>query len=194
MKTVTTGLIGAVALLLSHTIQAADVVPNEIQMPGTQPNEVGNFESPDKCDNCHAGYNNLDPGAEPATGWRGGAMGNAGRDPVFWATLAVAEQDFDGAGDLCIRCHSAGGWYGGRSTPTDGSGLAAADDDGIDCDTCHAMTNPDNSEHLGVMNPPFIANCSDDPIAPDGTCKSPTEGYYGSGILSLWDGSDKLGP
>jgi len=30
-------------------------------------------------------------------------MGNAGRDPVFWATLAVAEQDFDGSGDLCIR-------------------------------------------------------------------------------------------
>jgi len=194
MKTVITGLLGVVVLLFSHTILAADVVPNEIRMPGTQPNEVGNFESPDKCDNCHAGYNNLDPGAEPATGWRGGAMGNAGRDPVFWATLAIAEQDFDGAGDLCIRCHSAGGWYGGRSTPTDGSGLAVADDDGIDCDTCHAMTNPDNSEHLGVMNPPFIANCSDDPIVPGGTCQSATEGYYGSGILSLWDGSDKLGP
>jgi hypothetical protein len=77
-------------LLFSSTLRAADIVPNEVQMPGTQPNEVGNFESPDKCDNCHAGYNNLDPGAEPATGWRGAAMGNAGRDPVFWATLAVA--------------------------------------------------------------------------------------------------------
>ena len=50
---------------------AADVVPNEIMMPGTQPNEVGNFESPDKCDNCHAGYNDLHPEYEPATGWRG---------------------------------------------------------------------------------------------------------------------------
>ena len=48
-------------------------------------------------------------------------MANAGRDPIFWATLAVAEQDFDGSGNLCIRCHSTGGWYGGRSTPTDGS-------------------------------------------------------------------------
>ena len=127
--------------LTAATAQAAAVVPNEVQMPGTQPNEVGNFESPDKCDNCHAGYNNLEPENEPATGWRGAAMGNAGRDPVFWATLGVAEQDFDGAGDLCIRCHSAGGWYGGRSTPTDGSGLAASDDNGIDCDTCHTMTN-----------------------------------------------------
>ena len=182
------------SLAFSVALQAADVVPTEIQMPGTQPNEVGNFESPDKCDNCHSGYNGLHPEYEPATGWRGAAMGNAGRDPIFWATLAIAEQDFDGSGDLCIRCHSAGGWYGGRSTPTDGSGLAASDDDGIDCDTCHAMTNQNDSEHQGVMNSPFIANCSDDPLSPNGPCQSPTEGYYGSGMLSLWNGSAKLGP
>jgi hypothetical protein len=162
---------------------AADVVPNEIVQPGTQPNETQNFESPDKCDNCHGGYDSAIYSNEAAFGWRGSAMGNAGRDPIFWATLAIAEQDFDGAGDLCIRCHSAGGWYAGRSTPTDGSGLQASDDDGIDCDTCHKATNPDNTEHLGVMNPPFVAN---DPVT--------GEGYYGSGILSVWGGSDKLGP
>jgi len=180
-------------IFLLTTAQAAEVVPPEIQMPGTQPNEVGNFESPDRCDNCHAGYD-VNPEIEPATGWRGAAMGNAGRDPVFWATLAIAEQDFDGAGDLCIRCHSAGGWYGGRSTPTDGSGLAASDDNGIDCDTCHTMTNPDNSEHAGVMNAPFTANCSDDDTD-NNSCSDTSEGYYGSGMLSLWGGgSDKLGP
>lgn len=173
---------------------AADVVPHEIEMPGTQPNEVGNFESPNRCDNCHAGYNNQDPEAEPATGWRGSAMGNASRDPVFWATMAIAEQDLDGSGDLCIRCHSTAGWYGGHSTPTDGSGVPAGDDNGVDCDTCHTMTNPDNSEHQGVQNTPYIANCSDDALAPDGSCQTQSEGYYGSGMLSLWPGSDKLGP
>ena len=157
---------------------AAEIVPTDIMQPGTQPGEASNLESPDKCDNCHGGYNDL---VEPAFNWRGSAMGNAGRDPIFWATLAIAEQDFDGAGDLCIRCHSSGGWLGGRSTPTDGSGLAASDDDGVDCDTCHKMTSPDNAEHLGVMNPPFVAN--------DGTA-----GYYGSGMLSILNGSDKLGP
>jgi len=163
---------------------AADVVPNEIMQPGTQPNEVQNFESPDKCDNCHGGYDEARAYSnEPAYGWRGGAMGNAGRDPIFWATLAIAEQDFDGSGDLCIRCHSTGGWYAGRSTPTDGSGLQASDDDGVDCDTCHKITNPDDSDHIGVMNPPFVAN---DPVT--------GEGYYGSGILSIWGSSDKLGP
>jgi len=196
-------------LLLSCGARAATVVPNEIRMPGTQPNEVGNFESPDKCDNCHAGFNSADPGAEPATGWRGAAMGNAGRDPVFWATLAIAEQDFiigqGGAGDLCIRCHSAGGWYGGRSTPTDGSGLAASDDNGVDCDTCHASTDTDNTGInpstsgllAGVMNSPFIANCNPDAAVPDkcSTTGSSGEGFYGSGMLSLWPQvNEKLGP
>jgi hypothetical protein len=187
-------------ILISYSLfnfaLAADIVPTEIEMPGTQPNEIGNLESPDKCDNCHAGYNTTDPEAEPATGWRGSAMGNASRDPIFWATMAIAEQDFDGAGDLCIRCHSTKGWYGGHSTPTDGSGVPASDDNGVDCDTCHSMTNPDNSDPIlqGVMNAPYIANCSDDQVDPDGTCSSSTEGYYGSGILSLWGGSHKLGP
>jgi hypothetical protein len=167
---------------------AADTVPTNIQQPGTQPGDVSNLESPDKCDNCHGGYNTA---TEPAFNWRGSMMANAGRDPIFWATLAVAEQDFDGAGDLCIRCHSTAGWLAGRSTPTDGSGLAAGDSDGVECDFCHMMTNPDNSEHLGVMFDPFIANQQDlpGPLQP-----GDAEGYYGSGIASLWGGSDKLGP
>jgi hypothetical protein len=159
---------------------AALIVPSTIDQPGTQPQEVKNLESPDKCDNCHGGYNTS---VEPAFNWRGSMMANAGRDPIFWATLAIAEQDFDGAGDLCIRCHSTAGWLGGRSTPTDGSGLASGDSDGVECDFCHKMTNPDNSDPVlqGVMNPPFEAN--------DGA-----EGYYGSGMTSVWGGSDKLGP
>lgn len=177
-------ILAVMVLVSTGTSLGADVVPSEIQQPGTQPGEIGNLESPDKCDNCHGGYDTAWAYSnEPAFGWRGGAMGNAGRDPIFWATLAIAEQDFDGAGDLCIRCHSSGGWYGGRSTPTDGSGLAASDDNGVDCDTCHKITNPNDTEHLGVMNAPFVASDS-------GT----GEGYYGSGMLSLWGGSDKLGP
>ncbi len=168
-------------ILAAGVLSAAVAVPPEIQQPGTQPNEVKNLESPNRCDNCHGGYNRA---VEPAFNWRGSMMANAGRDPLFWATLAIAEQDFDGAGDLCIRCHSPGGWYGGRSTPTDGSALMAGDADGVDCDTCHKMTNPNNREHRGVMNPPFLANDQ----------QTPATGYYGSGMLSLYGGSAKLGP
>ncbi len=167
-----------------NTFSAADV-PAQVQQPGTQPGEIGNLESPDKCDNCHGGYNSA---VEPAHNWRGSMMSHAGRDPIFWATVAIAEQDFDGVGDLCIRCHSTGGWLAGRSTPTDGSGLAAGDSDGVDCDYCHKLTNPNDQDEtglLGVMNEPFIANDGAEPNA---------EGYYGSGMSSMWGGGDKLGP
>ena len=60
--------------------------------------------------------------------------------------LHFAEQDFDGSGDLCIRCHTMAGWQAGRSTPTDASALTDADAaDGVGCDVCHKLTNPDDS-------------------------------------------------
>jgi hypothetical protein len=46
------------------------------------------------------------------------------------------------------------------------------------------MTNPDDSEHVGVQNAPFVAN--------DGG--SPANAYYGTGMVSLWDGNEKFGP
>jgi hypothetical protein len=182
---------GAVVVVVAGLVYAAVDVPLVIEQPGTQPQEVSNLESPDKCDNSHGGYNEL---VEPAHNWRGSMMANAGRDPIFWATLAVAEQDFDGAGDLCIRCHSTAGWLGGRSTPTDGSGLAAGDSDGVECDFCHKLTNPDNSDLVlqGIMNPPYIANDNGDPGDPTAPYKG--SGHYGSGMASIWGGSEKLGP
>lgn len=162
-------------------VYAADIVPNEVMQPGTQPMEVGGLESPDKCDNCHGGYS---PAVEPAHNWRGSMMAQAGRDPLFWATVAVAEQDFDGAGDLCIRCHSPAGWVNGRSTPTDGSGLVDSDSEGVQCDLCHTMTRPDGSEHAGEQFGPFLAHDEGDP----------PQAYLGSGMYVLMDGSEKLGP
>ncbi|UCH81757.1 MAG: hypothetical protein JSW20_03825 [Nitrospiraceae bacterium] len=174
---------------------AADIVPDVIMMPGSQPGEV-TLEDPGRCLNCHKNYE-LNPRVEPGFGWMGAAMGNAGRDPIFWATLAIAEQDFDGAGDLCIRCHSSGGWIGGRSTPTDGSGLRASDENGIDCDTCHQMTDPEMTvvdpvtvtPIIGTMTDPFINNSADSLVYVPGL-----EGYYGSGMYALSNAYGKLGP
>ena len=42
-----------VGLVWSGLALAADEVPTEIQQPGTQPGDVANLETPDKCDNCH---------------------------------------------------------------------------------------------------------------------------------------------
>jgi len=162
-------------------LQAAVTVPVEVQMPGTQPGEAAQ-ESVTKCSNCH--HSTTTP-VNIVQDWRGSMMAHAGRDPIYWATVAIAEQDFDGAGDLCIRCHTMGGWLAGHSTPTDGSALSNAEAaEGVGCDVCHKMTNPDNTEHLGVMNAPFIAN--------DGG--SPVEGHYGSAQLSMSGNAPKLGP
>ena len=125
-------------LLISQASFAAQSVPNEVQLPGTQPQEIVDLESPEICNQCHGEY---DADVEPVHNWRGSMMSHAGRDPIFWATMAIAEQDFDGAGDLCIRCHSTAGWLSGRSTHTDGSGLIKGDSYGVECSYCHKLKN-----------------------------------------------------
>ena len=45
----------AAAVGLSAVVVVAQDVPPEIMQPGTQPGEVGQLETPDKCDNCHGG-------------------------------------------------------------------------------------------------------------------------------------------
>jgi len=180
------GAVAAIFLLfIASPVRAAETVPTDVQMPGTQPEDGINVESVSKCDNCHGHFASpSSPLEEPWFNWAGSMMAQASRDPIFWATVAIGEQDFDGSGDLCIRCHVAEGWLDGRSTPTDGSGLAAGDADGVQCDVCHTLTNPDDSEHLGEQNTPFIAN--------DGG--TPPTAYYGSGMYVISGGNAKLGP
>jgi hypothetical protein len=146
---------------------AATVVPTDVQLPGTQPGETSGLESPDKCDNCHGGY---DQAVEPAYNWRGSMMAQATRDPLFWATVAIAEQSFDGVGDLCIRCHSADGWLAGRSTPTDASGLNQNDAHGVSCDLCHALTNHS------------LIDCDDPDCGADPACAPPPSPCDGDGV------------
>lgn len=130
----------APALLLA----GAPTTLNDFHMPGSQPNQSGNLESVDKCDNCHGGY---DLDVEPAFKWRGSMMSQAMRDPEYRATMSIANQDAPESGDLCLRCHTPRGWLGGRSTPTDGSALSSSDYEGIDCDFCHRLVRP---TELGV--------------------------------------------
>jgi len=180
-----------VSLVSAFIVIAAPTVPNEIKQPGTQPSEASAFSG--SC-GCHYGTSN--PQWEPGRGWEGNMMGNAGRDPLFWATVAIAEQDFlpnadpaerGGAGDLCIRCHSVGGWIDGRSLPTDGSGLAASDDRGVECEFCHLMVDPDQPLSIPgtteEQNTPFEAY---DPVT--------GEAYHGSGQWVVNSEGTRLGP
>jgi hypothetical protein len=114
-------------------------------LPGTQPLELTNPLVPPGC-SCHKEYDN--PAIyEPWDTWAGSMMAQAARDPIYWATLDIAEQDVPDVGDLCIRCHSPFGWLEGRSGPPfDGSQLTGDDFEGVLCDFCHRMyegTPPD---------------------------------------------------
>jgi hypothetical protein len=88
------------------------------------------------CQGCHT---------DPIYGaWRGSMKSQAGRDPIFWAALHVANQDAENAGDFCLRCHTPRGWYANRSHPTDGSVLESTDiAAGVACEVCHRMVDPE---------------------------------------------------
>jgi hypothetical protein len=116
----------------------------DMDLPGTQPLEAPELANPDtNCVTCHGNY---DPAVEPWAVWRGSMMSQAARDPLFFACLAVAEQDAPSVGDLCIRCHSPRGWFDGRSVDTSGGLLTAEDRVGISCDFCHKLIDPEYVE------------------------------------------------
>jgi hypothetical protein len=108
--------------------------------PGTQAHAGVVLVDPDvTCRSCHGDYNSA---IEPWYLWKGSMMAQAQRDPVFLATLAVAEQDAPAVGDMCLRCHTPGGWFEGRSVDTLGGQVTALDRQGVQCDYCHRLVDP----------------------------------------------------
>ncbi|MAB81016.1 MAG: hypothetical protein CMJ89_16845 [Planctomycetes bacterium] len=154
----------------------------DFDQPGTQPLEHGlDTQSPLNCAVCHGGY---DDETEPYFLWSGSMMANAARDPLFEACLAIAEQDAEGSGDLCIRCHVPKGWMEGRSVPTDGSELLAGDRIGVSCDHCHRMVDPDYAPGISpaedaailadlVTGPPSDPGTGRYVVDPTGTRRGP---------------------
>ncbi len=140
----------AVGVLAAAAVAAATwtpVVVTEdplVRMPGTQPGQTA-LEAPNRCLNCHAGYN---PAVEPGFNWKGSMMAHSARDFLFWACLTVAGQDSlwavgtPNAVDICERCHFPKGWLEGRSDPPNASAMTGADFDGVQCDFCHRMLDP----------------------------------------------------
>ena len=154
------GLIGAVAFALP-----APTTINDFFGPGTQPNTLFTpIVSVEACNFCHGNYEETH---EPFRPWAASMMGQAARDPMFHACLAIAEQDAPGAGDMCIRCHAPGGWLDGRSTPTDGSALIGSDFEGVSCNFCHRMVDPDFTPGVDpAVDQSIITNLEDVPVNP----------------------------
>lgn len=152
---------------------AVALPPTEVIQPGSQPPEIVSglaLDQPDllpllpsstssgtACVQCHFDFSSSENSIHRS--WRGSMMAHASRDPLMWSALAVAEQDYPGAGDTCIRCHVTKGWIEGRSVPSDGSALLDDDADGVTCHLCHRLANPDGSETtaIGTQAPGFAA-------------------------------------
>jgi len=138
---------GTATLLLAGAVGMAFAAPvpttiDDFFLPGTQPSTINHpIVDAASCLACHS-----EPAHDfdPVDGWTHSMMGQAARDPLFHACLTIANQDVAFAGDLCIRCHVPGGWLGGRSEPTDGSALEGADFQGVSCNFCHRMVDPEH--------------------------------------------------
>lgn len=161
---------------------------------------------PSDCALCHADYDAQNH-IEPWNTWAGSMMANAGRDPIFWAALDVANHDaeqlgYPGIGEYCLRCHSPAGWLAGRANATlhpsagigdaDGCSLIgeidAPDDDftGLGCQFCHRMQvntdPPPGQENVYFENGNFWLDddvCADARGVPQEPCRRGPYDYQG---------------
>lgn len=140
-------ILGFIILLALFLLGTVATTIDDFFMPGSQPGESGSFDTPNQCASCHGGY---DTDVEPMFTWQGSMMAQAMRDPLYLASLAIANQDAVDAGDLCIRCHSPSGWLSGRSEPTDGSALTAEDREGVQCHFCHKLIDPTSTADIDI--------------------------------------------
>ena len=70
------------------------------------------------CMACHGGT--IDQNTGHGGNWAGSSMASAARDPVFRANQIIVNNAIrtatgeNGAGNICMRCHSPNGWLSGR--------------------------------------------------------------------------------
>jgi len=185
---------------------------------GTQPGLSFPLNSSQDCAGCHkAGDAPDDKINMPYLTWVGSMKANAGRDPLFWAALDVANNDIPGVGDFCLKCHAPLGWYKGNVVKTNGLGGATIDGangceldagfdtgytsahgnsndfGGVTCHFCHRV------DELGPSGEPqIIENGSvwlDDEVCPSGGGEPCRKGPYdaqdyadgGTPALHAWE-------
>ena len=120
--------------------------PNDYYLPGTQPGMLDDEITPPwACVQCHKDYGDdigMPEEQETWRAWSGSMMAQAGRDPLFWAALDIAEADAKHSGEFCLRCHLPSAFLDGDVT-----GTATIDDftsdqlEGVECAVCHRMVD-----------------------------------------------------
>ena len=69
-------------------------------------------------------------------------MAQAGRDPLFYAALDVANADAAEWRGILPALPPPRGWLEGRSSADDGSDMTAEDQEGVQCSLCHGWLIP----------------------------------------------------
>lgn len=150
--------------LSRDTTNQIPATPLDFFQPGTQPGGLTEtIDPPENCRDCHANYSSQigqPADYEPWTGWQGSMMAQSGRDPVFLAALAVANNDVANSGDFCLRCHMPRAFYEGRiangqliTDPVE----TAHDLEGVQCEVCHRLVDPVGDAANPDRDPGIIA-------------------------------------
>lgn len=134
-------------------------------------------------DNCAACHGNFDSANEPFRTWRGSLMGQAGRDPLFFAQMSTANQDVENVGYFCMRCHVPMSFVTTHAYQVDGSTLDAVDRDGVNCHFCHSMVDP--------IYRPGVSPLEDEAIL---AALTDVPGYYGNSMFVLDPSGLRRGP
>ena len=157
---------------------------NDFALPGTQPGMLTHpTVGAETCASCHGFYDEVH---DPYATWSASMMGQAMRDPVYLAALAIANQDADFAGALCLRCHTPGGHLEGRTVPTDGSALNDIDLQGVTCNFCHRMVDP---EYTAGVSPDVDLG-----ILTDLGANAPTPSQFQGGVFVVDPEDRRRGP
>lgn len=134
----------AIAVLGALAGAVVEMTLEDFQVPGTQVGDVQQevLWNSAVCSACHQSADGKPGGPDPWFTWRGSLMAQAGRDPLFFAQMATAEQDVANVGYYCMRCHVPLSIPSGHADVADGSALDAYDLDGVNCHFCHSMVDP----------------------------------------------------
>lgn len=129
------GATGAVGALVNMTMR-------DFHVGGTQVGMVAqaNIQPATTCTMCHANVG--DANTAPGDAWAGSKMAHAGRNPLFFAQMALANQDVSNVGYFCLRCHVPNSIVSGHAMQPDGSTLNSYDAEGVSCNFCHSMVDP----------------------------------------------------
>ncbi len=126
----------------------------DFQVPGTQIGDVdaSGYLGASVCSGCHSSLNGTFPdmNASPHDTWSGSLMANSGRDPLFFAQLANANQDVPGVGTYCLRCHLPMSVPTGHVADWTGKSIGGHDLDGVSCLFCHTLVDPRTTDPSAV--------------------------------------------